>query len=715
MHATTKARTDVVTAAKTATPLVEPLEARCLFAATAGEPDPSFGTGGVAVVTPPAGAGAELRGIDTRNGKTVVLYGGTGSQAPGLVRLTDAGKLDATFGADHSGKATFAFAGLGLASVAGFAIESDNKIVLTGSDSGGAGVVVRLKADGTPDTAFGVQGTRTVGLNGITAPVFTAEGKIVVAGSVTTTDGTTRTFAAARLTAAGALDYPFGGGGIVRTSVPGFARATAVQSNGAVVLAGGVARSADDPFDTTAKVVRLTAAGAVDPAFRIYNPAVREDTPSNEEVAEAVAIGPDGKAVVGVEGQNDLFPVRLAADGTADQVFEKVARTDSYYATVNGLNVGTDGRVSVFGELAFGDYYLPTADIPTAARYDVDGTFDYTYFAPAATPATTADTFGDLQADNKSVTAAAVADPAASDAAADGAVAVVRRTAVGSDTSGIGLASSGTLTAEGSTGDDAITVTGVPAAKGQPDLVKVSSRGVTRTYPRSAVGYVIVQANRGNDTVRVDAFGLPTKVDGGPGNDALTGGAGSDALSGGPGDDTLKGMAGDDTLVGGAGDDVLDGGVGTDLTAGGTVVTPFGAPARYAWSGYDTVTYVARTKGVTVLLNSAGGNGEAGENDAVIDVQVVVGGSGADTLNAKNVGDRGVKLVGTGGNDVLTGTAFADTLDGGGGQDRLYGMAGNDTLLGKDGVGDYLDGGAGTDKAQKDSVDALFSVESILP
>jgi Ca2+-binding RTX toxin-like protein len=56
-------------------------------------------------------------------------------------------------------------------------------------------------------------------------------------------------------------------------------------------------------------------------------------------------------------------------------------------------------------------------------------------------------------------------------------------------------------------------------------------------------------------------------------------------------------------------------------------------------------------------------------------------------------------------------------LNGGGGDDRagddrLYGGSGNDTLSGRgDGTADYLDGGTGTDTAQKDALDATYSVE----
>ena len=59
-------------------------------------------------------------------------------------------------------------------------------------------------------------------------------------------------------------------------------------------------------------------------------------------------------------------------------------------------------------------------------------------------------------------------------------------------------------------------------------------------------------------------------------------------------------------------------------------------------------------------------------------------------------------------NDVLTGTAKANTINGQAGADLIKGLAGNDTLRGGDG-GDLLDGGAGNDKLYGDAgIDLVF-------
>jgi len=59
-------------------------------------------------------------------------------------------------------------------------------------------------------------------------------------------------------------------------------------------------------------------------------------------------------------------------------------------------------------------------------------------------------------------------------------------------------------------------------------------------------------------------------------------------------------------------------------------------------------------------------------------------------------------------NDVLTGTAAANTINGLAGADFIKGLGGNDTLRGGDG-GDLLDGGAGNDKLYGDAgIDLVF-------
>ncbi|WP_166802429.1 Calx-beta domain-containing protein [Microvirga pakistanensis] len=152
---------------------------------------------------------------------------------------------------------------------------------------------------------------------------------------------------------------------------------------------------------------------------------------------------------------------------------------------------------------------------------------------------------------------------------------------------------------------------------------------------------------------------------GGGGRDFLWGGDDRDTLRGGDNADTLKGEAGNDILEGGAGADTLDGGAGTA----------------------DTAWYLTGSAGVRVDLRS--GTGEFGEaqGDVLIGIETIVGSLGNDTLSGD---DNGNALNGGGfasddtgsGNDILTGRGGNDHLNGSGGNDTLDGGIGADDMVG---------------------------------
>ncbi len=177
-------------------------------------------------------------------------------------------------------------------------------------------------------------------------------------------------------------------------------------------------------------------------------------------------------------------------------------------------------------------------------------------------------------------------------------------------------------------------------------------------------------------------------------NDGSNGGAEGDNLAGtvedlwgGSAGDTLVGNGGPGVLDGGGGDDTLDGGGGPDLLLGG--------------SGIDIASYAGRAGPVTVDLTAAGG-GEAGEGDALFEIEAAAGGNGDDSI----AGDDAVNILSGGpGNDALEGRGADDQLFGGAGNDTASGSGGADTLAGDDGndnllggtEADVLNGGGGDD------------------
>jgi len=137
------------------------------------------------------------------------------------------------------------------------------------------------------------------------------------------------------------------------------------------------------------------------------------------------------------------------------------------------------------------------------------------------------------------------------------------------------------------------------------------------------------------------------------GNDTIEGGDGNDMIEGGLGNDGLKGGIGADAITGGDGDDIVDGGAGlsADTLDGG--------------AGIDTLSYASAITGARVSL-------------AVTAAQST--GSGNDTISGFE------NLIGSGFDDVLTGSDGANLLNGGAGNDTLDGGLGDDGLNGGTGI-----------------------------
>ena len=89
----------------------------------------------------------------------------------------------------------------------------------------------------------------------------------------------------------------------------------------------------------------------------------------------------------------------------------------------------------------------------------------------------------------------------------------------------------------------------------------------SRTVPAAQVSRVVFTGLAGNDTFTNQTV-IPSRANGGAGDDVLRGGRGVDQLIGGDGSDQLYGGAGTDSLRGGLGNDELHGGAGNDALHG---------------------------------------------------------------------------------------------------------------------------------------------------
>ena len=222
------------------------------------------------------------------------------------------------------------------------------------------------------------------------------------------------------------------------------------------------------------------------------------------------------------------------------------------------------------------------------------------------------------------------------------------------------------------------------------------------------VGFDHLEGGDGADTLF--GGGDDDTLHGDAGNDQLQGGAGNDVLDGGLGNDTLYGDDGDDTLSGGGGRDRLEGDAGNDTYLynrgdGEVVIREVNAVSNDTLhlGGGIAPSEVTLARGPTGGLVLSLGDGQQvaveywfyGANYQLSAVTFDDGTSwGAAELTA--AADASGLVLGTSGDDGLSGGAGDDTMTGGLGADVLYGNAGNDTLDG--GAGDdILDGGTGND------------------
>ena len=225
----------------------------------------------------------------------------------------------------------------------------------------------------------------------------------------------------------------------------------------------------------------------------------------------------------------------------------------------------------------------------------------------------------------------------------------------------------------------------------------------------------VLTGGTGNDTLS-GAAGNDTLI-GGTGNDSLDGGDGVDTVSyagtatavtvnlatgaatGGAGSDALAnienviGGSGNDTLTGGSGDNVIDGGAGNDSMIGG--------------AGNDTYLLNATTD--IVVENADEGIDTVVTGDAI--TSYTLGANVESLLSVRTGRLLGTTFTGIGNalDNLITGSAGADSLNGGDGNDTLLG-GGTNALNNLLSAADTINGGAGNDTATFDNLTAGISI-----
>ena len=248
----------------------------------------------------------------------------------------------------------------------------------------------------------------------------------------------------------------------------------------------------------------------------------------------------------------------------------------------------------------------------------------------------------------------------------------------------------------------------------------------------------VVSSGSGRDDISFSGNATSsTYVESGGGDDAVVGSAGPDEVHAGDGNDEILGLGGADTILGDGGSDAIYGGPGADKQSGGPGDDTFYSETSGSWDGgeldsgaddvrggpgKDTVSLSLDVNGATISLDNKANDavGGGGGDNYHSDLERILGSGGDDRIVGSAraeelVGGYGVdRISGGGGNDRIYGGADSDRLDGGPGKDTVYGDTssccvsnGNDVITVADGTRDSVNCGGGADAVVADKVDIV--------
>ncbi len=256
-------------------------------------------------------------------------------------------------GVPGPGGAVFSFADDPENGVNGLALQPDGKLLLGGTDgSMGSDVVVdRLTTTGSYDPGFGGTGHpridfanldgATTGTDGAGDLVRQPDGSVITAGY------SDNQFAIDRLTSGGVIDNGFDGNGRKRVDFSGVVDgATSVALSGSKIIAAGYT-------DSRLAIVSLDSNGTPTAGFGNNG---RSENGAGElpASANAVAVQPDGKILVAGPGGGNFGVGRVGTDGSYDPSFGpngngQVAIDFGGNDVANAMALQPDGKILVAG------------------------------------------------------------------------------------------------------------------------------------------------------------------------------------------------------------------------------------------------------------------------------------------------------------------------------------------------------------------------------
>ncbi|MCB0810459.1 MAG: hypothetical protein KDB96_14375, partial [Flavobacteriales bacterium] len=324
-----------------------------------GSLDLSFDTVGYTTVQPGGNNAACFAMALQPDGKIVLAgYANNGLQNDAaLVRLLPDGQPDPSFGTGGIVQTTLAPVGIELYAIA---IQPDGKIVVAGNGFDGVNgevIVLRYLSDGSLDPSFAGQGYATIasGDNGVAyGMALESDGDIVVVGYVESSGGPDLLLA--HFLGNGTLDGGFGAGGVVITDL-GLTwerlHAVALDNDQSIVVAGTVGSGF---VDLDLFVARYLTNGTPDASFD-GDGQVAIDVQGGEDGAQALAIQADGKILVSghaeVSGQVRCAVARLEQTGGLDMGFGVNGLVTSALGPVSSraqaITIQQDGKILVAG------------------------------------------------------------------------------------------------------------------------------------------------------------------------------------------------------------------------------------------------------------------------------------------------------------------------------------------------------------------------------
>ncbi|MFD9366407.1 calcium-binding protein [Streptomyces sp. NPDC060020] len=242
-----------------------------------------------------------------------------------------------------------------------------------------------LAAPGDLDPTFDGDGrvvTDFAGYDESRDMVVQADGKIVTVGLNNPPQGGAADFAVARYTADGSLDTSFSGDGMVLSDLRGdgddVANGVAVQPDGKIVVVGSSASPDSAGLFT---VVRYRIDGSLDTGFDGDGVVLTDFGGGGPQEAFAVTVQADGGILaVGMSGA-EVALARYHADGSPDTSFDGDGKATTAFAggaaTAFDVTTQADGRIVVAGRAGYN--YPANASDFALARYHADGSLDTSF------------------------------------------------------------------------------------------------------------------------------------------------------------------------------------------------------------------------------------------------------------------------------------------------------------------------------------------------